>query len=70
MDVDILGHRNVHEFWPEIRRGLDVRTRDNVFFDDPLLGVDILEKKVEGGDPLGEAPLQRFPFISGDDPGE
>ncbi len=51
-----------NHFTAKVTTGIDQRSWDLAIFDDELLAVDILQKKIQGHDALAEAGLDAGPF--------
>ena len=68
MDVNILGHVEVHKLAPEMLPRKDVMGRDHPVLQDPLFVIDVVQKKIQGGDALGQAALEIIPLLRGNDP--
>ncbi len=69
VDVDVARHGNADHLGPVMFRGEDVLGRDDLFLEDALVGIDVLEEEVERLHPLDEAGLDFGPFGRGDDAG-
>jgi len=62
MHIDITRHVNAHDFPSEIFCPENVRRWDDAVFKDFLLMVNILQKQIEGNNPLFEPPFEKVPF--------
>jgi hypothetical protein len=69
VDVDILRHRKADHLGPEMFRADYILQRYETFLDDPLLGVDILEEKIQREHALLETFLNQRPFRRRNDAG-
>ena len=70
VDVDVMGHREVHELPAEVLGREDLRRRDDLVLDDLLLVVEVVEEEVERRDALDETRLELVPLLRGNDPGD
>ena len=67
MRVDSARHFDADHFAAEVFTGINQRGRDAAIFQDALLAVDVLEKKIQRDDALAEAAIHAFPFGEGED---
>jgi len=68
--VDLARGNDVSEFSAIFLSGEDEFPGDDALMEHLLVGVDILEEKVDGGDPLDQTPFEFFPLLGGDDSGD
>ena len=69
VDVDVLGHIEVLEFRPVMRRAPDDLLGNDAVLDDLLVVIDVVEEQIQRGDPLHQTVLDGLPFVGRDDPG-
>ena len=50
--------------------GQHIEFRNHPVLENLLLMIDIVQKQIQGGDALGQAALQKLPFLGGNDPGD
>ena len=62
MDINILGHRKIHELPPETCAGKHVERRNHVFLENPLFVINIVKKKIQSRDSLNQPCFNRCPF--------
>jgi hypothetical protein len=68
-DVDVAGDLQSAHLAAIVLATIDQLTGNDVIVEDLRLGIDVAQKKVEGGDALGEAALDVIPFLSCDQAG-
>src|ERR1700722_16462094 len=67
MDVDIPWHIEAHELRSKVGGAENDFGGNNAVADDLLVMIDIVQKKVQRGDPLAETAFHMFPFGAGGD---
>ena len=68
MDVDIVRHVDSDQLGTIVFRRADDFQGDNSFTNDPLIVVNIVEKKIQRPQALLEAPLENLPLIRWNNP--
>ena len=69
VDVNVLGDFVIGEFAAEMFSREDVERRNDAVLEDVLPVIDVVQEKIQGGDALGQAAFEVFPFLGGDDAG-
>src|SRR5579871_550540 len=67
MDIDVLGHGEIHKFAAEMLSRQDVMRGDDAVLHDFLFVIDIVQEKIQCRDALNEPTLEKFPFLCWND---
>ena len=69
-DVDVAVDAHAAHLAPVVPAAVDQLARHDALGEDASLVVDVLEKEIDGDEPLREPALERVPFVRGDDAGQ
>ena len=65
MNVNVLGHVEVHKLPPEMFARKNIKRRNNAVLQDFLFVINVVQEQVQRGDALDQAALDHFPFTCG-----